>query len=124
MMITVPCGPAFPPRSALVPVFIALAVLAGCNGQIGRAEGSGNGSPGSSSGGPGTTGPSTGSGSGTGGSSTGGMPLDCTARQAPALHARLLTPSQYNNTVSDLVKVGGDPSRDFGGGVAAQLDDL
>jgi hypothetical protein len=49
---------------------------------------------------------------------------DCTAPHAPALHARLLTPSQYDNTISDLVKVGGDPSKDFGGGVATQLDDL
>jgi hypothetical protein len=40
------------------------------------------------------------------------------------LHARLLTPSQYDNTITDLIKVGGDPSKDFGGGVATQLDDL
>jgi hypothetical protein len=43
---------------------------------------------------------------------------------APVLHARLLTPSQYNNTVLDVVKVGGNPSKNFSGGVDTQLDDL
>ncbi len=52
------------------------------------------------------------------------MATDCTAKHAPVLHARLLTPSQYNNTISDLVKVSGDLSKSFGGGVGAQLDDL
>ena len=50
--------------------------------------------------------------------------MDCSAPHAPALHARLLTPSQYDNTISDLLKVVGNPSKDFGGGVATQLDDL
>ncbi|HEV3032973.1 MAG TPA: DUF1592 domain-containing protein, partial [Polyangia bacterium] len=40
------------------------------------------------------------------------------------LHARLLTPSQYNNTVLDLVKVAGNESKNFSGGVDTQLDDL
>jgi hypothetical protein len=58
---------------------------------------------------------------------SGGMPmppLDCTSPKAPAFHARLLSPTQYNNTVVDLVKVGGDPSKDFGGAVSGALDDL
>jgi hypothetical protein len=51
------------------------------------------------------------------------MPLDCTMPRAAAFHGRLLTPSQYNNAVAELVKVGGDPSKDFGG-ASSQLDDL
>jgi hypothetical protein len=50
-------------------------------------------------------------------------PLDCTATRAAAFHARLLTPTQYNNAVGELVKAGGDPSKDFGG-ASGQLDDL
>jgi hypothetical protein len=59
---------------------------------------------------------------GTGGSTV--TPSDCRQPQAPTLHARLLTPSQYNNTVLDLVKVGGNASKNFSSGVDAQLDDL
>jgi hypothetical protein len=40
------------------------------------------------------------------------------------VQARLLSPTQYNNTVVDLLKVGGDPSKDFGGDVSGSLDDL
>jgi hypothetical protein len=43
---------------------------------------------------------------------------------APVLHARLLSPRQYDNTVEDLLKVGGNPARDFGGGADTQLDEL
>ena len=46
------------------------------------------------------------------------------AAQAPVLHARMLSPRQYNNTVEDLLKVAGNPARDFGGGADTQLDDL
>jgi len=77
-------------------------------------------------GGP-TANPSGGSGTLTGAGTGGGPdvpPLDCASRQAPVLHARLLTPSQYNNSVSDLVKIGGNPSKDFGGGTGGHLDDL
>jgi hypothetical protein len=96
--------------------------LAACQGQIAGGHGFGNGPPGSSAGGLGA---SSGAAPGTGGASSGSATaIDCTAPHAPALHARLLTPSQYDNTISDLVKVGGDPSKDFGGGVATQLDDL
>src|SRR5439155_4307611 len=89
--------------------------------QIGEPAGLGNGRP--------DTGPSTGMGgssgptSGGAGGSSGMPPLDCTAPRAATFHARLLTPTQYNNAVGELVKVGGDPSKDFGGG-SGQLDDL
>jgi hypothetical protein len=117
-------------RNALLPAFVALGALAGCTGQISQ-PGFGTGSPVGSSG---TMGASASSGvAGTGSASSTGAgvattgnapPTDCTAKHAPVLHARLLTPSQYNNTVSDLVKVVGDLSKGFGGGVGAQLDDL
>ena len=107
--------------------FAALLSLAACQGQIAvAAPGLDNGPPGSSTGGLGASSgaaPGTGAVS-SGGATGGGAAIDCTVAHAPALHARLLTPSQYDNTVSDLVKVGGDPSKDFGGGVATQLDDL
>ncbi len=93
-------------RLAVLP--LALIVASGCQGEIGA-----NG-PGSV--GPGTSNP--GSGDATGG------PVNCAAPSAPTLHAHLLTPSQYNNTVLDLVKVAGNTSKDFGGGVDTQLDDL
>ncbi|HEV3194468.1 MAG TPA: DUF1592 domain-containing protein, partial [Polyangiaceae bacterium] len=111
-------------RSALLPASVTLMLLlAGCTGQVGGPPGFGSGSPGSSSG----AGPGMGSASSTGAgvATTGNAPpTDCTAKHAPVLHARLLTPSQYNNTVSDLVNVTGDLSKGFGGGVGAQLDDL
>ncbi len=51
-------------------------------------------------------------------------PLDCASPQAAVLHARLLTPSQYDHAVEDLFRVGGQPAKDFGGGVAALLDEV
>jgi hypothetical protein len=62
----------------------------------------------------------------TGGSSpNGGMSTrDCSAPHAPILHGRLLTPSQYEHTVEDLLKVSDHPAKDFGGGVAARLDEV
>ncbi|MEP7048953.1 MAG: DUF1588 domain-containing protein [Pseudomonadota bacterium] len=112
-------------RIALSPAVAALLCLAACQGQVG-GSGPGAAPPGGSTGGVGATG----GGASTAGSTsiigTGGgtATVDCAAPHAPALHARLLTPSQYDNTVTDLVKVGGDPSKDFGGGAATQLDDL
>jgi hypothetical protein len=116
---------------------LALGLLQACTGQIGGPQAGVNGSPGGTGsgttvGGTGTTGGGTGTttGGATGGGTTtgtgGGPPGACTTPdpQAPALHARLLTPSQYNNTVQDIVKVAGNPSKDFGGGVDTQLDDL
>ena len=60
----------------------------------------------------------------TGGSGGAQTMSDCTQPHAPILHARLLTPSQYEHTVEDLVKVAGHPAREFGGGVAAKLDEV
>jgi hypothetical protein len=112
---------------------LAFGLLQACTGQIGGPQGddnpggsgsgAGTGSGPGATGGPGTTG---GTGTTTGGTTTGGMPGACTTPdpQAPALHARLLSPSQYNNTVQDVLKVGGNPSKDFGGGAGTELDDL
>ena len=50
--------------------------------------------------------------------------MSCGGGAAAPLHARMLSPRQYNNTVEDLLKVGGNPARDFGGGADTQLDDL
>lgn len=95
---------------------IALLVsVAACSGQVG---GPGTGAPGT--GAPGTGGPGTG---GTDIGGTGTQPINCVTATAPALRARLLAPSQYNNTVADLVKVTGDVSKNFSAGLDAQLDD-
>jgi hypothetical protein len=68
------------------------------------------------------------SSSSAGSASTGGTAgqssVDCTQVSAPPLHARLLTPSQYDNTVQDLLRVGDHPAKEFGGGVAAKLDEV
>ncbi len=101
-------------RTAAVGSLCTLAVVlqAGCTARIGDAAGD----PSATRQGGATT-------AGTAGTTTGGA-LDCGSPHAPALHARWLSPSQYNNTLVDLVKVEGNPSKDFGGGVDAQLDDL
>ena len=64
--------------------------------------------------------------SGTGGAGSAGTsnPTGCAQATAPVLHARLLTPSQYEHSVEDLLKVGDHPAKDFGGGVAARLDEV
>jgi hypothetical protein len=53
-------------------------------------------------------------------------PASCSANsaRATALHGRLLSPSQYDNTVQDLLKVGGDPAKEFVGGADSMLDDV
>ncbi len=48
----------------------------------------------------------------------------CTQPQAPVLRGQLLSRSQYNNTVADLLRVNGDFSRRFAGGVEGALDEL
>jgi hypothetical protein len=50
--------------------------------------------------------------------------LDCSMPTASVLHARLLTPSQYDHSVLDLLQVAGTPSKGFNNGVEAQLDDV
>jgi hypothetical protein len=47
-----------------------------------------------------------------------------TTATAGALHARLLSPAQYDNTIEDLFHITGHPAKDFGGGADTQLDDL
>jgi hypothetical protein len=50
--------------------------------------------------------------------------MDCATPTAPVLHARMLTPSQYDHSVLDLLQVTGTPSKGFNNGVDAQLDDV
>jgi Protein of unknown function (DUF1588)/Protein of unknown function (DUF1592)/Protein of unknown function (DUF1595)/Protein of unknown function (DUF1585) len=64
------------------------------------------------------------SGAATGGSEPVGACAAPGQPNAPVLHARLLTPSQYAHVVQDMVKVGGNPAKGFGGGVASKLDEL
>jgi hypothetical protein len=92
---------------------VALLAVVACSGRI-----SGSGAVG--------TGGRVAGGAGTGGLGTAGagvQALDCQTATAPVLHTRLLAPSQYDNTISDLVKVGGNPSKNFSAGIDAQLDD-
>lgn len=86
------------------------------------------GQPNGSPGGGGTSATAGGSsgvnaGSGTGGNGTSGATA-CAQGTAPPLHARLLTPSQYEHVVEDLLKVGEHPAKEFGGGVSARLDEV
>jgi hypothetical protein len=59
----------------------------------------------------------------TGGTGGAGAPIPCQQQQAAALNARLLSPSQYDNTIQDLLRVGGDPAKGFAGAGFAQVDD-
>jgi len=102
-------------KAALLPWFAVMVSLPACTGEILGGQSNDRSSV-----------PTNVSGGGAS-SSSGGAGVtasDCQGPHAPALHARLLTPSQYDNTVTDLVKLDGDPAKDFGGGVATQLDDL
>jgi hypothetical protein len=92
---------------------LALAGAFGCTGQVstGRAP-------------TGTSGVTPSSGGQSPGGITPGQPLVCTSAQAPAFHARMLSPSQYNNAVHDLFGLTGNFSSGFGGGADTQLDDL
>ncbi len=96
---------------------LAAALLGGCTGAIGSGLG------GSEPAGPGG-GPGPGTGPGPGNNDPGGPAACMGSGQAGVLHARLLSPRQYNNTIEDLLKVDGDPAREFGGGADTQLDDL
>jgi len=87
-----------------------------------RATG-GAASGGAGGGGRGGAGPSPGAGAGGAGAT---VATDCSAVtvQASPLHARLLSPTQYDNTVLDLFKVGGNPAEanNLAGGETAALD--
>ena len=104
-----------------------LCILAACTGSIGEDDRM-------QLGGHGAHGPGTGTGTGTdttggGGDGNGGgggvmlPPADCNNVEAPALHARMLSPSQYDNTVLDVLKIGGNPAKEFSAGAELRLDD-
>jgi hypothetical protein len=118
-------GPSFRCLAALAAV---AGVLGACTGTVGEpnsvegAGGPGGGAPGG--GGPGDP-----------GLSPGGPPVNPGPGSQPAacgnagpgaspLHARLLSPRQYDNTIQDLLGVAGNHAREFGGGADTQLDDL
>ena len=112
---------------------VSFMLIAGCNGAIGQggqSDGPGFGRGVRGPNGPGGSGGVGNPGSGGGQPSIppggGGQPSACMGRPAETavLHARMLSPRQYDNTVEDLLKVGGNPARDFGGGADTQLDDL
>lgn len=92
----------------------------GCSGDADSGGGTGGAglevAPGGANGGSG--GPDL----GTGGQA--GTPTACAAPNAPVLNARLLSPSQYEHTVFDLVGVGDHPAKDFAGGLTAKLDEV
>ncbi len=50
-------------------------------------------------------------------------PLNCADPHAATVRLRLLSGTQYDNSVLDLLQVGGDPAKDFGDKVFEQLDD-
>jgi hypothetical protein len=90
-------------------------LLAACRG----------GAPGAApTGGTGGAGPTSGAAGAAGGGSGGDATLaSCPSPQAAPVNARVLSPSQYDNTVSDLLQVTGDPAQGFTGEGFAQLDD-
>lgn len=97
---------------------LLLLSLTGCTGFVGGERTVPVDAAGGSSTGAGT-------GTGTGGSATsqsGGS--NCAEPSAPVLNARLLTPSQYEHSIEDMLKVADHPAKDFGGGVAARLDEV
>jgi len=115
---------------------VGLACTATVGGVGGQGAGSGGPSGGAGSGGvqggapngsgAGAAGGSTGATGATGTSSGSSIPADCVGApaQASAVHARLLSPSQYDNTIQDLLSVGGSPAEtnNLAGGETAALD--
>jgi len=104
------------------------ALVAACQGHLGEGDepGARGGTPGSGrTGGDQGTGPSSTGGAGLspGTPGTGGSPttsLDCSQPRATATHLRVLTDSQYNNTVLDLLQVSGNLAT----GLGPNLDDV
>jgi hypothetical protein len=127
-------------RSRILPgLLAALPLLLGaCESQLEGSDQGGNVPGGGTTGGSGTAGDTATGGSGgstatggggsagtTGGTAgvagTGGSGgPDCSEPQAIPTHARLLAPTQYDNSILDILKVSGTPSRGFGQG----LDDV
>lgn len=96
----------------------------GCTGVL-----SGDGTAPGEATGAGGAGMNAGASGGATGTGTSGAPSQsgassCAEPTAPVLNARLLTPSQYDHTIEDLLKVVDHPAKDFGGGVAARLDEV
>ena len=86
---------------------LATLLLAGCHGTI-DARNPGDGKPVAV---PGSPAP--------------GQAAPCMGGPAASVQrARLLSPRQYDNTIEDLLGIGGNPAREFGGGADTQLDDL
>ncbi len=109
---------------------VALTAGLGCVGKI--SDGQGGPRPGAggapvSGGGPASPTASGGSGGAmAGGAASGGSPgvaLDCSQPQAAVTRLQLLTSSQYDNSVLDLLGVGGSPGAGIGDAVFATLDD-
>jgi hypothetical protein len=115
-------------RKSTLSATCAFVLLAGCNGQISGNSGGASAPVGGNTGNP--SNPSNPGNPGTPGNPGvpgGGEPaVNCNAGSstAGALHARLLSPAQYDNTIEDLFHVTGHPAKDFGGGADTQLDDL
>ncbi|HVR60549.1 MAG TPA: DUF1588 domain-containing protein, partial [Polyangia bacterium] len=109
-------------RAALADALAVLlvAALPACTGAIG-ASGSSSRPTTGTPGGAGSDGTGAGDGARTGAGA--GAPVSCQQPQAATLDARLLSPSQYDNTVRDLLQVVGDPAKGFAGSGFAQLDD-
>src|SRR5436305_4163567 len=110
-------------RTACFAACAGLVLASACSGQIGSGtSGSGDNGPGQPSGAggaavdPGEPGQPGGAGPVAGCAAAGAA--------ATALHARLLSPAQYDNTIQDLFHLAGHPAKDFGGGADTQLDDL
>lgn len=98
-------------------IWMGALILSACVGYVsdpgaeGVGGGRGGGGGGSSGGGAGGTG-------GTGGSED-NRPLDCSQPKAAAMRLRLLTETQYSNTVLDILQVSGSPAK----GLGQKLDD-
>jgi hypothetical protein len=99
----------------------------GAAGSIGSAGSGGPGVPAGSAGAVGPAGSSgtvgTGSGGNTGGPGSGRSPpppLDCSQARASTAHLRVLTESQYSNSVLDIFQIAGNPAK----GVGPSLDDV
>ncbi len=114
-------------RSIIMAAALGLSAGLACESGL-PASPSPSGSGGVSSSGSSDDGGSGGAGSGSGsnGAASSGGTVNCSTPQTSALHARLLSPSQYDNTVQDLLQIGGNPSKTYyvTGGETAQLDQV
>jgi hypothetical protein len=113
----------------------ALVLVGACQGQIGLggpgagtptgagAGGSGSAGSGVPAGSAGAIGTGTGGAANTGGPGSGGSPpppLDCSQPRGSTARLRVLTESQYNNSLLDILQIAGNPAN----GVGPSLDDV